>query len=77
MVESRRAALSAAVGMIAACRYDIDPSDVAFDERVSEGELFEALTKVAGWLAQHTTEGDVLLSQIGQYVSSIEDDPAA
>jgi hypothetical protein len=77
MAERRRAALSAAVGMIAASRYDIDASEVGFDERVSEAELFEAITKVAGWLARHTSEGDFLLSQIGQYVSQIEDDSAA
>lgn len=77
MVESRRAALSAAVGLIAASRYDIDASEVGFDERVTDAELFEAVTKVAGWLARHTSEGDSLLSKIGQYVSSIEDDPAA
>ena len=77
MVESRRAALSAAIGLIAASRYDIDPLEAGFDERVNEAELFEAVTKVAGWLARHTSEGDFLLSQIGQYVSQIEDDPAA
>jgi hypothetical protein len=72
MVERKRAALSAAVGIIAASRWDIDVPAFEFDERLSDDELFEAVTKVAGWLARHTQEGDHLLAQIGQYVSSIE-----
>jgi hypothetical protein len=77
MVERKRAALSAAVGLITASRYDIDMPPAEPNGPVSDGELFEAVTKVAGWLARHTSEGDFLLEQIGQYVSQIEEDPAA
>jgi hypothetical protein len=77
MVERRRAALSAAVGLIAANRYRIDVPDMGLEDRVTEEELFEAVTTIAAWLARHTSEGDELLTRIGQYVSSIEEDPAA
>ena len=76
MVERKRAALSAAIGLITASRYDIDMPPVEPKEPLSDGELFEAVTKVAGWLARHTSEGDFLLAQIGQYVSQIEGNPA-
>lgn len=77
MVERKRAALSAAIGLITASRYDIDMPSTEPQQPVSDGELFEAVTKVAGWLARHTSEGDLLLAQIGQYVSQIEGNPAA
>jgi len=76
MVESRRAALSAAVGMIAASRYQIELPDMGLENRVDDAELFEAVTAIAAWLTRHTSEGDELLTQIGQYVSQIEEDAA-
>ena len=77
MVERKRAALSAAIGLITASRYDIDMPPAEPSVPLSDGELFEAVTKVAGWLARHTSEGDYLLTQIGHYVSEIEGNPAA
>jgi hypothetical protein len=76
MSERRRQALSAAIGVITASRYEIDLPAVDPDERISGAELFEAVTVVAGWLARHTSEGDFLLTQIGQYVSQIDEGAA-
>jgi hypothetical protein len=65
----RAAALSAAVGMIAAARHDMELPRAGRDERLSDAELMEAVTRVAAWLVKHGPQGDALLSQIGRCAS--------
>ena len=65
----RAAALSAAVGLIAADCYQVEMPSAGHDERLTEPELFEAVTKIATWLVRHCADGDELLAQIGQYAS--------
>ncbi|HEY1966832.1 MAG TPA: hypothetical protein VGH89_02705 [Pseudonocardia sp.] len=65
----RAAALSAAVGLIAASCYDVEMPSAGRDGRLTDTELLEAVTKVAAWLVKHGPEGDWLLSQIGRYAS--------
>ncbi len=67
----RAAALSAAVGLITASRYEmVMPTDFG-EDGLTEADLFLAVTKVAGWLVRHGPDGDRLLAEIGAYAGWI------
>jgi len=72
MAEGKRAAaLSAAVGLITASRYEMDmPADYR-EDGLTDADLFQAVTKVAGWLVRHGPDGDRLLAEIGAYAGWI------
>jgi hypothetical protein len=67
--QHRAAALRAAVGLIAASRYELEMPSAGRDERLTDAELVEAVTKVAAMLVKHGPDGDALLSQIGRCAS--------
>lgn len=72
VLPKRAAALSAAVAIITARRYEFELPDVGQDERLTDADVFEALTAIAVWLAKHSAEGDRLLRRIGEYAVQVD-----